>query len=213
MPNEFSRGESDNLHQHAAESPEAQSTQALLDAVMKSVMMTGIKAPSAEVKDLGQVEKMTMPSGWEAGPDYSKRQHAASYQEFHPPGQPECQLGFYYRGRRTSETAGELFKDVLAKPAHELSGAEYASLQEVVRDKAKAEDFTVKTAHTEEINGKKVLVVEGRYNGNQNDAKHMFIDSDGTGTAVQEVFFQASKEKFAKYGNAADQAMRSVVWK
>lgn len=213
MVNEFSRGENDNLPNQAAESPEATTNQLLMDAVIRSVMATGIRPPAPEVSNLGQIKKMEMPIGWEAGPDYSRRQHSASYQEFHPNGQKDCQLGFYYRGRRTSESAGEKFHDILSAADHELSKAEYRSLEEVLRDKAKDDDFTVKSARTEELNGKRVLIVEGRYNKNQNDSKHIFIDSDGTGTAVQEVFFQAPKDKFALYANAASQSMKTVRWK
>lgn len=213
MVNEFSRGENDNSEKQDVDSAEATTSQLLMDAVIRSVMATGIKPPAPEVTNVGQVRKMEMPLGWEQGPDYSKRQHAANYQEFHPNGQNDCQLGFYYRGRRTSESAGENFHNILSQEDHELSKNEYNSLEEVVRDKAKAVDFTLKSARTEEINGKRVLVVEGRYNKNQNDSKHMFIDSDGTGTAVQEIFFQAPKDKFAVYGNAATQAMKTVRWK
>ncbi len=213
MANEFSRAELDHPQNNQTNEAEETTNQILLDAVMRSVMMSGIKPPTEELNEHGQIKHMEMPGGWQAGPDYSKRLHSGTYQEFHPPGQEDCQLGFYYRGRRTSESAGELFKNTLDQEPHQLSGAEYASLQEIVRDKAKSADFTLKGAHTEELNGKMVLVVEGRYNANQNDAKHVFLDADGTGTAVQELFFQAPKDKFGKYIGASDRAMKTINWK
>lgn len=213
MPNEFSRNEYDGLRQQLAENPDSVSTQRLMDAVMTSIMKTGTLPDRPEMTNLGQIQKMQMPAGWEAGPDYSHRDHSYTYHEFHPQGQKDCQLGFYYRGRRTSEVAGRNFNQILDAPAHELTPAEYSSLGEVLRDKAKAEDFTVKSARTEDINGKRVLVVEGRYNVNQNDSFHVFVDSDNSGTAVQEVFFQAPKDKFAKYGADAEQSIRKVRWR
>lgn len=212
MPNEFSRGREENL-QAQSESPEAAANQALLEALMRQIMMTGTQVPSLEASNIGQIRKMTIPPAWEKGPDYNNREHAGSYKEFHPYGKTDCQLGFYYRGRRTSETAGQNFKEVLEQESHELTPTEYSSLEETLRDKARAEDFTVKNARTEEINGKRVLIVEGRYNKNQNDSTHMFIDTDGTGTAVQEVFFQAPKEQYAKYAGAAKTAMESIRWR
>lgn len=211
MPNEFHRNETDRSHEHPMGDSD-ETNQILMDAVLRSVMMTGIKPPTEQLNEHGQIKHMEMPGGWLAGPDYSKRLHSASYQEFHPPGQEDCQLGFYYRGRRTSASAGETFTKTLEEAPHHLSGAEYASLQEIVRDKAKNSDFTLKDARTEDLNGKRVLVVEGRYNGNQNDVKHIFVDADGSGTAVQEIFFQAPKEKFGKFIKAAERSMETISW-
>ncbi len=188
-------------------------TQRLLDDVMMSVMLAATKPPEIEVTGVGQVKTMEVPGNWEAGPDYSKRQHSATYQEFHPTGQRDSQLGFYYRGRRTSEMAGKNFHALLDKPPHTLAEAELKALKEVVRDKANPEDFQVKSARTEDLNGKRVLILEGRYTANQNDSKHIFIDADGSGTSVQEIFFQAPKDKFQTYVNTADQALKSIHWK
>ena len=188
--------------------------QKIMQDVLSSIMAKATKPDQGEVTNLGQLKKMNMPVGWQPGPDYSQRQHSGSYQEFHPAGDPECQLGFYYRGRRTSEAAGENFHNVLSRPPHALSEGEYMSLKEVLRDKAKQpEDFMVRAARTEDLNGKRVLVVEGRYTGNQNDSKHIFIDSDGSGTAVQEIFFQAPKDKFGAFIGEANQAMHTARWR
>jgi hypothetical protein len=185
----------------------------MMNDVMNLIMLRATNPPQDRVTDLGQISRMEMPSGWQAGPDYNNRQHGATYREFHPAGDPGCQLGFYYRGHRTSAMAGEKFHDVLQKPSHIVGEAELASLKEIVRDKANPKDFELKSAHTEDINGKRVLILEGRYTGNQQDAKHIFIDSDGTGTAVQEVFFQAPKDKYQRYAKVADDAMHTARWK
>lgn len=213
MGNEDRRADVNEERKQTSDTPESKATQKLLDDVMISVMLAATKAPTTEATNIGQVKQIEIPGGWEAGPDYNKRQHAATYQEYHPAGAPECQLGFYYRGRRTSDAAGKTFHDLLDKPPHALTDAEFRSLEEIVRDKAKAEDFRLESAKTEDLNGKRVLRVKGRYVGNQNDAEHVFIDADGTGSAVQEVFFQAPKDKFSKHIKHAEDAIRSIRWK
>jgi hypothetical protein len=191
----------------------SETSERMMTDVMTMLMERATNPAKEQVTNLGQIARMEMPSGWQPGPNYDTRQHSATYREFHPQGDPGCQLGFYYRGRRTSEYAGDKFHETLQKPSHILGDAELATLKEVIRDKANPADFELKSAHTEDINGKRVLVLEGRYTGNQQDSKHIFIDADGTGTAVQEIFFQAPKDKYQRYAKAADDAMHSTRWK
>ncbi len=207
----------DNPHKEINEpvdgNTKSDSSQKLMDDLMGAIMSNATKPATNEVTDLGQISCMELPSGWEKGADEEKRQHSATYHEYHPEGDPSCQLGFYYRGRRTSENAGHNFHEVLNKPVHSLSRSEFDSLKETIRDKFNSTDFHATNARTVDINGKRVLLLEGRYNEIQQDAKHIFVDADGTGTAVQEIFFQAPKDKFANYAKTAERAMKSIRWK
>lgn len=196
-----------------AEVKDTRTAQEMMNEVMMTFMMCSNKPPQQEIKDHGQIRRLTGPAGWEAGQPPTGREHGPSYRELHPAGDKDCQLGFYYRGKRCSEAGAKAFKDVLDKPAHELTPAELRSVREIVRDKANTEDFEVKSAKTEELNGKKTMILEGRYKQNQNDARHLFIDADGTGSSVQEIFFQAPKDKYPKYAPAAEQSIKSIQWK
>ncbi len=188
-------------------------TSRLMDDVMTAILMNATKPSSLELSDHGQVRKIDIPPGWEEGPNYDGREHSASYKEFHPAGDKDCQLGFYYRGRRTSEAAGKNFHDQLAKPPHALSADELKSVAEIIRDKSNPADFNTKSARTEDVNGKRVLILEGQYTANKQYAKHLFVDSDNTGTAVQEIFFQAPEHKFQNFSKPADEALKSIKWK
>ncbi len=205
----------DNPLHHEQEEPNhaADASKALIDSLMVDLMRNATKPALNELKDLGQINKIDLPGGWKNGTDYNNGQHSATYKEFHPAAAPDCQLGFYYRGHRTSESAGCNFHNLLQKPPHNLSEQELKSLGEIVRDKANPKDFTATSARTEDLNGKRVLMIEGEYTASKQVAKHMFIDSDGTGTAVQEVFFQADSKQYPKYSPAASDAMKSIKWK
>lgn len=112
-----------------------------------------------------------------------------------------------------SAPSAEAFHDVLAKPAHVLSSPELKSIAEVLDAKSDASVFNTLSARTESLNGKSVLIVEGRYKEKQVDTYALFLDSDGTGGAVQEVYYQAPKADFMSKLKAAKEALKTVEWK
>ncbi|HEY9868983.1 MAG TPA: hypothetical protein V6D08_07440 [Candidatus Obscuribacterales bacterium] len=165
------------------------------------------------LQDHGQIQRMSIPAGWQEGPSSINGAGTSHFREFHPREDPQVKLCFYYRGLRTSREAAKNFRDVLDKPPHVLSSAELASLKETLRDRGNPRDFKVLTAQTEDINGKRVLVVEGTYTGIQQDARAILVDSDGTGSAVQEIYFQAPKGDYLRYLKTAKDSMKSIRWK
>jgi hypothetical protein len=171
------------------------------------VMDTGVVAR-------GQIARMVLPSGFERGESKARDQNSqVSYEEFHPADAPDAMLCFFYRGHKMSAGGAEAFKDALAKPAHILSQAELQSLSEVLRDKAKSADFNILSARTEDLKGKRVMLIEGRYRSNQEDVTSMLIDASGDGRSVQEVFFQAPKQEYTKHIGGVRQALKSIEWK
>lgn len=162
---------------------------------------------------IGQVAEMNLPPGWKEGQPEKSGSGTSSFREFHAADSPEAKLCFYYRGRRISEEGGRHFHNLLEKPPHNLSAEEVQSLGEALRDRANPDDFNMLVAKTEDINGKRVLVIEGRYKEIQQDTRALLVDSDGSGTAVQEIYYQAPKDLFPKYLLAASSAMKSIQWK
>jgi hypothetical protein len=174
------------------------------------------KAPQGKgdtIADLGQIEKMTLPQGWEEGKPTSGGIGTRSFREVHPAEFPDAKLCFYYRGLPASDDAGKAFKNVLDQPAHILSKAEIDSLGEILRGKNDPETFNPLMIKTEDLNGKRVLTVNGRLTEKQADLKEILVDADGTGKAVQEIYFQAPKELYMRYMKAAQEAMQTIEWK
>lgn len=184
----------------------------LMAEVGKMILSNATDFPN-ELTDVGQIDHIDLPAGWEEGPRYEQREHSPSYQEFHPPGEKDCQLGFYYRGRRVSDRAAQTFRKILSLAEHVLSHGEFDALSEIVGDKINPADFHVTTARTKSINGKMVLIIDGRYLELQHETSHIFLDADGTGSAVQQIFFQAPVEKFPLYQGVAHRALLSIRWK
>jgi hypothetical protein len=168
-----------------------------------------------ELHDQGQINKMDLPPGWVAGEPYHNVGGIGtrSFKEYHPPESPDSSLCFYYRGLPMDAQSGKNFHDILQKPPHTLSQEELASLGEVLRDKKDPKDFTMASARTENVNGKTVLVIEGRYKEIQQDTQEYFVDASGDGRAVQEIYYQAPKDDYPKYLKDARQSMKSIQWK
>jgi hypothetical protein len=167
------------------------------------------------ISDLGQIQQITLPPDWSAGQTEFNRVGSSAFREYHPPGQDAVHFCFYYRGLRTGASAGNAFRETLDKPDQTLSTADLAALSQTLRNKD-PETFTVFQACTREINGKKVLLVEGSFfkgQPNQVDTLAVYIDSDGTGTAVQELQYQATPEEYPQYRQQVEAALQSIHWK
>ena len=173
------------------------------------------KLMTPEIKNLGQINDITLPEGWVGGEPYrfTSSVGSRSFRAIHPADQPGICLGFYYRGLPVSNESANNFNSLLAKSSHVLTAAEVLSVSEILRDKSSRQDFTIMVARTEDINGKRVLVVEGRYKEINEDAFAIFIDASGDGKAVQEVYYQAPKATYLIYLKAARDAIRLIKWK
>lgn len=166
----------------------------------------------------GQVAEMLLPPNWTEGRHQGAVSGTSSYRDFSPPGERDVKICFFYRGRRMSQDASQAFSNLLKEPAHLLKEDEAKALfnpplKEILRDKAIPDGFNLESAKTEVVNGKKVLIIEGFFPGIQERTRAMYIDSDGTGSAVQEVYYQAPKDKFMKHQPNANAAFKSIKWK
>jgi len=176
-------------------------------------MNDGDPLGQSEIRDHGQIAQMELPEGWVEGPPHTFSVGTRSFRELHPVEAPRFTLCFYYRGLLIPEAAGKAFHELLEKPAHVLSRAELQSVGEVLRDKARADDFNTSLARTEDLNGKRVLVVAGCYPRINEETVEVFVDARGDGRAVQEIYYQAPQDVFSQHAKAAKNAIRSIRWK
>ncbi len=157
----------------------------------------------------GQVENVTLRTDWEAG---VSQETPARFTEYHSSQSPETKLCFYYRGYRLSETSSATFAQLLDKPDHALSKSEIKSLQEVLGVRADEQTYKILDARTQQLNGKHVLILRGKYLDKQYENESVFVDSDGSGSAVQEIYWQSPKADYVAQGQAKA-ALRSITWK
>lgn len=164
------------------------------------------------VKGEGQIRQMSLPDGW-IEVEKDPRPDTVHVKEFECPENSETRIMFYYRGRRVDTTTGDNFVRILSIPDHELSEQEFSDIVVILNNASEPDNFEVSSCRTETINGKRVLMLEGIWKDGGVLNLGMFIDSDNTGTAVQEVHYLAPESHYATYIEEIEQAIGAIVWK
>jgi hypothetical protein len=166
------------------------------------------------LQNMGQIERILLTPGWREGTTHKSGVGADFYREYYLAEEPDFKLSFYYRGIRTSPLSSKWFCELLEKAPHSLNANEYTSLMEILRNKQPPK-FVKRNAYTIDLNDKRVLVVTGYYNGGCSDPIENFsvyIAADGTGSAVQEMYFQAPRQKFERYKHRIDGVLATIIW-
>lgn len=180
--------------------------------------------------------KITVPGDWVGVRDKTPGIPGRVLTEFHQAGKTEPQISVFYRGQPEDKESGDKFHQLLAanrdlKVPKVLTpaqiGALSATLGYVVGDNqyrpspnplAGPPKFQLSSATLMPLNGKTVLAAEGavldRSGKPVSYISEIFIDSDGTGRNVHEVFLQAdNREEFDKNRPAFQTAIHSLEWK
>ncbi|HEY9870968.1 MAG TPA: hypothetical protein V6D08_17515 [Candidatus Obscuribacterales bacterium] len=168
-----------------------------------------------EVTNLGQVNRIQIPDGWIEGPSNPYQGIGnRTLVEFHPPEAPEARLCFFYRGLPLDAQSGAKFVEIVAaNPAHTLSADEVQCLKGVLNERADPAAFALSLAQTTDLNGRRVLMVGGQYRESQRELMEILIDVFGTGTVIEEIFFQAPTELYFIYFTQVQPALTSIEWK
>jgi len=160
----------------------------------------------------GQIKKMVLPARWVEGPVQERPFDVQSLRWFHPPDDDQPRLCFFDRGYPIDEAAGEAFSDLLNAWSLKLSAEELWPLQEVLREAVPGEYFELKNASTGRLKGKRILLVEGKYVDRGWNTYSVFVDVDGTGCIVQELYYTAPQERYDEFLTAAMESMRTIEW-
>ncbi|HEY9871099.1 MAG TPA: hypothetical protein V6D08_18175 [Candidatus Obscuribacterales bacterium] len=176
--------------------------------------MTELHTDVVRLVNHGQIASMDMPPGWiETAAKQYTGAGAQSFRKFHPPDRPDAKLCFFYRGAPVSASSARALREVLAKPAHDLDPSEFSSLAEVLRDRSDPEQFHVRDIRTEDLKGRRLLVIEGSYERIEQDTYALLIDADGSGRFVQEIYFMAPFIDYVTCKMDVEEAVKSIVWK
>ncbi len=176
--------------------------------------MTNVETSGSQLLNHGQIASMTLPAGWVEGTDKTYTGAGTrSFRQFHSADFPDAKLCFFYRGLPVRKESAESFREILDRPPHELEVSETNSIAEVLRDRGNHDQFYIRDIRTEDINGKRVLVVEGTHEKIQQDSYALYIDADGTGRFVQEIYYLAPFIDYVSFKPEADESINSIAWK
>ena len=168
---------------------------------------------SAFIEEFGTIARMPLPAGWLPAPQKSRKEtDIATLVKFTEPHNPDIQICFHIRGTPISDAQAENFRGVLAKDPHILHGDEWWSIHQVLNRMALSDEFTIASVHTENLNDRKVLVSEGRWKDSDYNMYSVFIDADGSGSVIEEIYYAAPKSDYFMFLTVASQAIKSVEW-
>lgn len=188
----------------------------LVQAKEQSKLNEGSAVEGMPINNHGQIKSMSMPSGWTEQSSTSSSGGgigSRSFRVFNPQDNKDVEITLFYRGLPISEDAGNNFKKILHEPAHKLSKEELEQLDDVLSELGNPAVVDLFSVATEDLNGKRVLRIAGEYKKKQNRFDEIFIDADGSGRAIQEIYYLAPKDVYQRYEKQAFQAFTSINWR
>lgn len=165
-----------------------------------------------EIINYGQIAKLILPEGWTETEIEVAATHTSSLREFSSPGEAQTRLCFYYRGFMFGSETGNAFKSILAAAPHILTAKELNAIAEILEDVNDADVFKPLSVHTQNLNGKTVLTVEGRWLQQDWDTYSLYVCADETGCAVQQIYFLAPTSNYPKHIKDMKQRLNSLEW-
>lgn len=164
--------------------------------------------------ELDPIDKMQVPNSWNKEITEAQFGHNAKGVSFFPPDGQGAELALYDRGFPIARSEAQKFRDVLSKQPHVLSVGEIDLLGEqvlgTVGDKSA---FAINQAQTRELNGKRVLEVEGNWKEGGKKFFGYFIPKDDSYREIQEVYFEADQRQFFQFRRDALNSIESINWK
>lgn len=164
------------------------------------------------VRDIGQIRSIRLPAAYQERPDEAVND-AVYVRKFSHSENTDVAFVFFYRGRRLPQASAESFLRTLALAPHEVEAAEFGDLDLVVREASNPENFILSSCRTENKSGRRVLIVEGIWKASGLVEYGVFIDSDGTGSAVQELHFNAPQIDYADHIDEIEALLDNIAWK
>ncbi|CAN5561751.1 hypothetical protein BH10CYA1_BH10CYA1_26270 [soil metagenome] len=167
---------------------------------------------TAMLENYGRIKTMEMPATWQLLEDHNPQSANPSWLKFCPPNMPAVEMFLYFRGRPLTSSAQENLKVILSANSNQLTLKQIESIGELLREAYLIDAFNFLDVRTQDWNGQRVLIVEGRWNQIINDRFWMFIPGNSECETVQEIWFQAPVEQYQAQLKYARQALKSIQW-
>jgi hypothetical protein len=155
--------------------------------------------PILEVS-LGSNLLMPLPQGWREFAIPSQGSALYTVREFRPADSfdDSVSLCFYNRGLALGDYDMDALKKALGQPEHQLSTTEIQELAEIFGDAGGAETFSIKDARSQTIGGRMAIVLEGSFYASKTAMFRIFLSASPDGRFVDEIFFSAPGQHYAK---------------
>ena len=165
------------------------------------------------VEDIGQIRKIRLPDGFVESSRQDNVEGDSSLRTYCLADDTNVRLCFFYRGYGINQPTADQFRKSLEPPVHLLAKNELSTLSDLLGDKSNARVFSIAGARTETICGMPILIVEGTYHPFDERNCTIYLDADGSGRFVQEIFFQAPIDRYLSCFPHFSDALASIEWK
>lgn len=170
------------------------------------------EAMNINIENIGALDSMTLPNGWSQGEEKSQIGGLGNSRQFTTAGNKDIELTIFDRGRRY-ESNSAAFKSILTSAPHSLSDSEKESLGAILGNYNDSRVFAMTDCKTQDLNGKRVLVIAGKWSAAEHESYSILVNPDGEGSNVQEIYFKAPTKQYKLYLPQAMQSINSIKWK
>lgn len=172
----------------------------------------GKREPSAFLDRHGAINTMRIPGAW-----VSWRQDIGIFHKLglHPRGRKDIHLYSYFVWRAEHEKRAAHLLRVLQSPVHSLTQDELNSLRPVLEPLIgwPSNEFDIRSASTQDLNRRRVVVVEGHWTKHRARANMILVDASGCGKLPQLVAFTAPTNEYSRLLPDALAGFKSIHWR
>ncbi len=165
-----------------------------------------------KIQNQGQIKSMELPASWQLLDDYDPHAAQPSYLRYGPGNLANVELYLYFPGRALPGAVQQSIKNILGGPERQLSATEIDSISILLRDASLPGAFSFLNVRSQNWKGKKVLLVEGRWNEIQQDRFWLIVPSNSECETHQEIWFQAPSDVYPAQLRNARQALETICW-
>jgi hypothetical protein len=166
------------------------------------------------LRDYGPLARLRLPPGWEEKPHTPTAPHTPTSRSFHPPGVHQAEIVIHSWGRTNNKDAQRAWVHLVRRGRQRsLSAQELIELRMVPIYAFNDAGFKRKSVRTENLNGRRVLVIEGNWSEHGLDMYMVVADETRDGAHTYEIYFAAPHRLYALHLDAWLASMRSIRWK
>lgn len=166
------------------------------------------KSNSSNLPIAGGVFIKHLPKGWRyVEPEFN---HRGTARQYNPPNDSSCSICMQYEGLKEKYIAP--MKRLTREPAHKLSEKELDELDKLIPDYKDKTEFLLSSASTQEIGGKRVLIVEGKSVPLNRDFYWIYSYDPRTENYTR-VWYSGTPEASARYKKEAIESIHGLEFR
>lgn len=156
--------------------------------------------------------KIKLPEGWVEQTWTSDDPPPARGREFRNLKDSGAVLCVWYRGHGLPAKTAASISTVLAKSPHKLTDDEVQMVRNGLGNIVYERMFKLASARVENIAGRSVLIVEGRWNELGKDGYHVFIPVSADCEKLEEIYLVAPPDSYPHNADAVKSALACIEW-